>query len=106
MKPGILLVFVFGLVYCCSGQSNIDSLKAAALAEHNDSIKIEILIQISKAYLTVDPPAVIPYALQAKQIATVTNSQKNIALAYKYIGLSYSRQNKSVEALDNWNKSL
>lgn len=85
---------------------SVDSLKGKLLSSKEDTLKVNLLLQISKSYFNTEPQSSILYAQQAKDLATTLNFQKGLALAYKNIGIAYFQQSKFIEALENWNKSL
>jgi len=101
-----LVLFMAGGSCCLSQNTIIDSLQKELQAANNDSIKLKTLLQISRSYMNTDPKSVIPYAEQARDLADKLSLKKDLALAYKYIGLAYYQQSIFIDAMENYNRSL
>ncbi|MBL7762125.1 MAG: tetratricopeptide repeat protein, partial [Chitinophagaceae bacterium] len=106
MKFLIGCVLLFAISICHAQEENVDELKAKLGMEKNDSIKTEILLKISKTYLSSEPNDAIPYATEAKELAQKINFRRGSAQALKNIGIAYYQQSRYIEALENWNQSL
>jgi signal transduction histidine kinase len=106
MKKILPHLFLFFLPLLSLGQTNkIDSLQAA-LATAKDTIKVNLLLDISKSYISSDPTQAIMYANQAKNLASDLKFQRGEAYALKNIGLAYYVQGNYVEVLKYWQQSL
>jgi signal transduction histidine kinase len=109
-QPGIkikrvLWSFCFLLMTSVSIADNLDSLKAVA-EQATDTIKVNVLIRLSSAYVNSNPEQSIYYANQARTLAEELNFQKGLAYAFKNIGLSYYILGEYIEVLNSWHKSL
>ncbi|MCW3119075.1 MAG: family 3 adenylate cyclase [Chitinophagaceae bacterium] len=103
-------IFLCPFLLCCiwcAGQSvSVDSLKAMLAASRNDTVKVNLLLQIGAIYRNTDPQLAIPYTLQAKELSSQLNYEDGLARSYKYTGLAYYQQSMYIEAMDNYNHSL
>lgn len=106
MKKLILLFFLvpFGIT-AFAQQSKLDSLKAA-LSTVQDTTKVNLLLDISKAYVGTDQQQAIEYANQARNLARQHHFPKGEAYALKNIGLAYFMEGNYAEVLKYWQMSL
>ncbi len=88
-----------------SQQSKLDSLQAA-VSTSKDTIKVNLLLDISKIYISSDPAQAISFARQAQDLAAKLKYSKGIAYALKNIGLAYYVQGNYGEVLKYWQQSL
>ena len=102
----ILLSFIFLFTVCHAQQNKSDSLKIIIETAPDDTVKVNLLLDLSKSYFNSDPVAAIFYGNKAKTLAEQLNFQKGAGYALKNIGLASQRQGKYVDALDNWQQSL
>jgi len=86
----VILALLVGVFHWVSGQSNLDSLKAV-LKSHpqEDSIKVNILNELSYQYRWIDFNSSRHYAEQALLIAQHILFDKGMAIAYYRIGHCY-----------------
>ena len=106
MKKLLLLLFLFFFgINAFAQQSKLDSLKAA-LATVKDTTKVNLLLDISKAYVGADRQQAIGYAKQAQKLAQQHHFPKGEAYALKNIGLAYYMESKYPEVLKYWQLSL
>jgi adenylate cyclase len=83
-----------------------DSLKAILPLMKEDSNKVDVLLLISRSYLSSEPVSAIPFAEQARDLASKLEYSKGLALSLKNIGIAHYQQGQYIEALENWNGSL
>jgi two-component system sensor histidine kinase UhpB len=108
MKPLKLTIILFTMIlssditYC--QVEEIDSLKRLLNLQKEDSIKVNILYEISE--LSADDKDVLEYAERAFKLATKLNYKKGIADALNNIGYVYNNQTKIPEAYDFYKRSL
>ncbi len=112
-KSLILYLTFFSLMflYACIQQSfaqtkQIDSLKSLIKNQTDDSLKVNTLNILSKAYFSIDTKIAMQYATDAKDLAEEINYRNGLALAYKNTGIVFYMQSKNVEAIQNWNSAL
>ena len=86
-KKFILLFFLIS-GYLGYGQNKIDSLQNL-LNGPEDSIRVEILNELSKSLNHTDPKLSLKYAIEAKQLATELDDIALIGKSINYIGVSY-----------------
>lgn len=98
--------FLSVLLITCLAYStnNIDSLENVIENTENDSIKAEILLQISYLYLQTDNIKANDYAEKAKKIFEKRNSKKGLAFYYYIQGLINKRNYQ--KALLNYENAL
>jgi adenylate cyclase len=101
-----LCPFIFWNTLCAGQSVSVDSLKAILTASRNDTVKVNLLLQIGAIYRNTDPQLAIPYTVQAKELSSQLNYEDGLARSYKYTGLAYYDQSKYIEAMDNYNHSL
>ena len=104
-----LLVCVFGLILQINGYAQYpvpDSLKAALKEAKEDTIKFNILLNISSYYLDSAPEGAVSYGMQALELARKLKYQRGSALALKNIGSAYYFRGNTPAALDYYNQAL
>ncbi len=106
MKKLYFILMLFLYVATAAAQTNkLDSLGQALLTA-KDTSKVNLLLEISKAYIGTDHKKAISYAKQAITLARANKFQKGVAYGDKNIGLSYYVEGNYTEALEFWEKSL
>jgi len=106
MKRRLLLLFLLLVqVITFAQQTKPDSMQAK-LATVQDTIKVNLLLDISKAYIGKDRAKVIHYARQAEKLAQTLGFARGKGYALKNIGLAYFVEGKYNEALTFWQPSL
>ncbi len=100
------LLFFFLYSHCLSQNSPIDSIKKVISGSKEDSSKVNSLLSLSRLFFSISPQEAINYATEAKDLAMKINLHKDLAYAYKNIGIGYYMQANYVESLENYNKSL
>ncbi|MEE9372004.1 MAG: adenylate/guanylate cyclase domain-containing protein [Saprospiraceae bacterium] len=102
----ILIVFIVLLFQTEHYASVPDSLEQAFAQASHDTIKIDILNQLSKSQLGPNPDKAIEYAKQAVDLSNNINDKKRLGNALKNVGLGHYYKADFVEVLGNWQKSL
>jgi len=106
MKKLLLLLFLLLIQLITFAQNTkLDSMQAQ-LATAKDTVKVNLLLDISKAYVGKDREKVISYARQAEKLAQTHHFARGEAYALKNIGLAYFVEGKYNEALTYWQSSL
>ncbi len=102
----LLLVFLFAVLVGFAQTTVADSLNNELKQTTNDSLKVEILLNLSKVYFSINPVEAIAYATHALQLSEKIKYQNGRAQAYKNIGIVHYIQANYVEAIQEWQKSL
>ena len=103
----ILLTILITLHFAYSqAQSNQgDSLKALLETTEADTLRLNVLIALSKHYCRTSADESIQYGLQALKIAQQLGSKKDVAVALKYLGMSHYFQSEWLETINYWQQS-
>lgn len=106
-KDFLFCFLVFFLSTKCIAQNpQIDSIKKVLSGAKEDTSKINSLLSLSKEFFSISPKEAIDYATEAKDLALKIKSQKELAYAYKIIGIAYYMQANYLESLGNYDKAL
>lgn len=107
-KKIFFLYFIFAntFMWVCAQDNKSDSLKNVISKTPDDTVKVDLLLALSKSYFNSDPPAGILYANKAKILAEQLNYQKGVGYALKNIGLVHYFQANYKEAFFFWQQSL
>lgn len=107
---GKILYTVLLLLFCTSvtfsQQRVADSLKAALVVAQEDTVKVDILLNLSTFYLDSDQEEARRFGIQALNLASKLKFQRGRALALKNIGSAYYWQGNTAATLDYFNQSL
>lgn len=106
IKKTIVITFFFFISLSTFSQNNIQELRQKLERSKEDSNKVNILISLSKEYLSSDLELSKIYASEAKRIALFINYPSGVAYGYKGLGLAFLIQGKYIETIDNFEKSL
>jgi class 3 adenylate cyclase/lipopolysaccharide biosynthesis regulator YciM len=87
-------------------ETPIDSIKKELTEAKDDSSKVSLLLALSKEFFSISPEEALNYATQAKELAMKEKLYKQLAYAYKTIGIVKYNQANYVESLDNYDKAL
>ena len=87
-------------------QSQEDSLLKVLSGLQVDSLKADVLIQLSSASLGSDPEKSENYARRALQHSEPVGYYKGVAGAYRYLGLVQYNQSQYKEAFGSWLNAL
>jgi class 3 adenylate cyclase len=103
----LLCLLLLAEVNICRAQAvSADSLKAILPTLKDDTAKVDLLLTISRSYLSSEPQLAIPYATQAEELSRKLFYEKGIAVALKNLGIANYQQSRYIEALENWNAAL
>ena len=102
----ILLIFFSFPLSGFSQTHEIDSLKNLLGQLPEDSIRVDVLNEISYSLFTTEPENAIEYGRNAQELAEKINYKKGLAYALKNMGLGFYMQGDFLEVLDYWNNSL
>ncbi|MDY6799614.1 MAG: tetratricopeptide repeat-containing sensor histidine kinase [Bacteroidota bacterium] len=107
MNKFILSSFFIFSFFLCFGNINteVDSLYKL-LATSHDSLKAEILTDLSWELRNSDPEKSIEYGLEAIKLASKYNDYENYIKAHSFVGVAYRILGKYSEALDYYFKGL
>jgi class 3 adenylate cyclase len=103
------LILVLLVYTSASGQNAnpvADSLKALLAKIPDDTTKVNLFLQISRAYFNESWDDVIRYSEAAAKLSGKLEFEKGEALAYKNIGLGNIYQGIPIKAIEAWEKSL
>lgn len=90
-----------------SGQAvKTDSLSRILETAKEDTVKVDILLSLSRNFFLTQPDEALKYAGIAKELAARSGYKKGEAYALKNIGLTYYYQGKYLETINNWQQSL
>lgn len=107
MKRVLLILWL--VVFCAgigSAQSTMDSLQRLLSKAPEDTNKVNLLLELSKANFSDAPDEAIKYAEKAKALSEQLNYKRGIALSLKNIGRSYYTKGDYIQTLDFWNQSI
>jgi len=108
MKKSALFFIVF--LFMTSpffGQKNpVDSLKLLLNKSSQDTNKVNILLDLSKANFSDAPDEAIRYATLAKELSSELGYLKGTALSFKNLGLAYYFKGDYIQTLEYWNQSI
>lgn len=102
----LLLIYLLTVTKGIAQHPEIDSIRKWLGTAKDDTVKVNSLLALSKAYLSVDPLYAINYADSARRLSERLQYQKGSAYAFKNIGNAGAMSGKFMEALDNWEKAL
>jgi signal transduction histidine kinase/CheY-like chemotaxis protein len=104
----ILCIFVLSYLGndAFAQDAKIDSLKALLKTASEDTIKVNILLDLSKRLYSLEPDESIRLGNQANELAEKSGFKKGVAYALKNIGLAYYTKGKYSETLGYWQQSL
>ena len=111
MKQKVVKVLLTNIIFLgcfhpCVFANEIDSLKKILLRSMEDSIRVDVLNRLSKAFFDSNPDTAITISNSAKVLAEKMNYKKGLALAYKNIGIGYYMRGKYKEAVLNWQQAI
>jgi class 3 adenylate cyclase len=104
----MLLVFSAALLFPLFAytQSKEDSLQKVLGQTRVDSLKVDVMVQLSATLMSSDINMAQQYASDAIRLAASAHYLKGLADAYRYLGNSQYNQSQYKEAVDSWLKSL
>ncbi|MFD3001849.1 tetratricopeptide repeat protein [Pontibacter toksunensis] len=104
-KVILLLLSIFLFTTAFAQNSNIDSLQNL-LTTAKDTSKVNVLLELSKAYNGVDQAKSIAYAKQAQKLAQTHDFPRGEAYALKSLGMAYVGEGSYPKVLRYWQQSL
>src|SRR6185436_12830089 len=104
----ILCIFVLSHLsnYVWAQDAKIDSLKALLKTVNEDTIRVNILLDLGKRLYSLEPDEAIRLGNQANDLAQKSDFKKGVAYALKNIGLAYYTKGKYSETLLYWKQYL
>jgi len=75
-------------------------------AAKQDSVRVNVLNQLSKQLLSSNADKSFAYAQQSQELAIKIKYKPGLAYAYKYLGIGYFNTGSYLEALKNYELSL
>lgn len=106
IKLNLIVVFIFIASTNGWGQSKADSLLQQLEKATIDSVRMTLLLDLSKSLYNTQPEKAIEYAQQAKDLAIKLDRKVVVGYALKNIGLAYYVQGNYAEVLVHWEESL
>jgi class 3 adenylate cyclase len=102
----LLAIIVSGFIIGSAQNHEIDSLENLLVYASEDTIKVNILNDLSRKLFFTDPQTAIQYGTDARDLAEDLDFPQGKALAFKYIGLAYYYQGENFETIQNWQSCL
>lgn len=84
----------------------IDSLKTLLLTAQDDTVKVNILLELGKKIFSSNPTLAIKIGNQSLNLSEKLDFQKGVGYSLKNIGLAYYTQGDYKNVLDYWERSL
>src|SRR6185295_10042192 len=106
LKVNLCIFVLFLSNYAWTQDAKIDSLKALLKTANEDTIRVNILLDLSKRLYLIEPDESIRLGNQANDLAQKSDFKKGVAYALKNIGLAYYTKGKYSETLGYWQQSL
>src|SRR5262245_49074542 len=105
---GVLCIFILSHLgsYALAQDAKIDSLKALLKTANEDTVKVNILLDLSKRLYSLEPDESIRLGNQANDLAETLGFKKGVAYSLKNIGLAYYTKGEYSETLGYWQQSL
>jgi tetratricopeptide (TPR) repeat protein len=104
--PLLMLVFSMGIVVNDSIAGETDSLKFILNKTTDEKRRVELLNELSKAFLNDNTDSSINISSRTKLLAEKIKYKKGEALANKYIGTAYYLKGDYKQAILNWENAL
>ncbi len=108
----VLLRQVFLLVlagFICSQvfaqDSKTDSLKLALASAGDNTVKVDLLVDLGRKLYRTSPKEALQYSNEAIDLAKKLDYNKGLALAYKNAGLAHYVSGEFSETISNWQES-
>lgn len=101
----LLIIFMWFKLSLYAQITKLDSVQAQ-LATVKDTVKVNLLLDLSKAYLGKDREKVIYFSRQAQKLAQKHRFARGEAYALKNMGLVYFVEGNYAEVLKYWQSSL
>lgn len=101
----IIILLTSSRVVAQTPDPELDSLNAA-VAMAPDSLKAKIFNEKAWEKRHLEPARSLEYAKIAAELAIKTKNDRELALAYNYIGIGSKKLGLMAEAIDSYNKSI
>ncbi len=103
----IIVNFLFLICLQANAQLSVaDSLKKLLSAKITDTVRVNLLNELSKSFFNDNPDTSVTIALSSKKLAEQIKYKSGIALALKYMGKGYYLQGKYIDAVKTWQLAL
>jgi tetratricopeptide (TPR) repeat protein len=107
MKSALTIILLLIAGYCFGqNQRTVDSLTKVLNSAVNDTIKTQVLENLSAEYCYNNPHKAMDYANAEMELARKINYTLGIAAAYNMIGIVYDNEGELNLALENYLQSL
>ena len=97
-----LIAMLFCFVAGKAENKQTDSLMKVFNSSTQDSVRVNILNQLSKQLLNSDADKSFAYAQQSKDLATKIGYKYGLAYAYKYLGIGYFNRSDYISAIKDY----
>lgn len=104
-KTFYFILLFFLPAFCIAQQNIIDSLKKIITSAKDDTVKVNSINALSKAYFSTNPSESVRYANEAKKLSEKLKYRKGLAFSLKNIGIGYYQQGKYANAISNWEQA-
>ena len=99
---GILILLSFGPINSVFAFQEEDSLQTVFKNTKVDSIKVDVLLDLSSYSMNTDAKKMELYAVQAKELSIKIDYKAGLAQSCRYLGLAHYFQGEYGEAVENW----
>jgi adenylate cyclase len=106
LKTFCCLIFVILYTQDFAQQKLIDSLVKVIANAKEDTLKVNSINALSKAYFSTKPSESVRYATEAKLLSEKLKYKRGLALSYKNIGIAYYQQGIYTSAISNWDEAM
>ena len=105
-KWGKMLLCVLLTAPLAGQQATVDSLEAIMERSANDSMRLELQVQITEAYLSSDAEACLDYARQTIVEAYKLDELWLVPYLYSYMGMSYDDLGRYEDAVRSYTEAI
>ncbi len=102
----LYLIFGFIPIWGLTQTAKVDSLKTVLDQTKIDSVKLDILLNLSSSLWQTEPNEGVKYAKEAVTIADQLGQFEKSAIAFKNVGLAYYALGDIPNVLEFWQQSL
>lgn len=107
VKYSSSVFFIFSFLFCCCEENrSIDSLETLLKKIKDDTVKVDLLNQLSEKYLSIDFASALEKARQAKELADRAGFKKGSARSSSFAGLAFYFQGNYDKALQSYVESM
>jgi signal transduction histidine kinase len=101
-RAPLILIFSFICFLKVSGQTTEKQLRDSLANEQNDKTKMKLLLKLARKVTKRSADSAMQLALRAMSIAKSSESEKDIARAYRAVGHIFYDQGKYSSAIENY----